>query len=1064
MTRINTNVSALVARNTLGRSNAALQQSLTRLSTGLRINTGKDDPAGLIASENLRSDITSIKKAIGNTDRANQVIATADSALGQVSSLLNDIRGLVTESANSGALSAEQIAANQLQVDSSLEALNRIAQTTTFQGRRLLDGSLDFITSAGTGFDSVTNLKIDQANLGATGQINVAVDVTAAATKAQISNTGITTAVAGAKATSTLTFADTATASAGSIDIDLAAQQGTGTLAIAHSATTATGTATIALAAKQSTGTLTFDTTGAESVVITALSGGSAAGAVGGASGGIDVVLVQDGTTAGGVNAAATTYNAGSNTITVAADFNSGTLTSAEVQAGIAAIGGGLDFSASGGTAGNLVAADVGSYSNVATGGRNASSEVITLTGIAGAGGNATFNFVEAATGSGGVTAVNNGGGSYTINIDTGATSVTLAQIATAIQGTAEIATAVAANPAAVYFTATDSVPVGTFSATGGSAAFTDNLVVTAKAGGAADGAQATLNGGIDIDFVQNSSTPGGIHAAASSYNASTNVLTIAGDFASGSLTTTEIKAGIEAIGGGADFTVTGGTTSVVGAADATLHANVTTGGRDASTESIAIVGETGAISNFSLNFVEAVGSGAGTGVTVTANGGSSYTINLDTTHSGGINVADIATAILGLNSGAVVNSATYSGTAQYFAGANGDTPPVGAQTITGGLDATADVITVESATETSTANTTTISIVEAASHGAPTAAVVSGNIVVTVDSAAATSISAIASAINNLSDYSATVTDTSGNDVYVNGTDNLVTGTLAGGITPSGGLDSDIVFEIGGQTGSEVVSFGAHSSIAQIVAGVNAVSDATGVVATANGTSLDFTSSGYGSKALVSLNVVSGDTNGTFADALTATRANGTDIEASVNGIQASGDGNSLSINTATLDLSLSLAAGTTTDVNFTITGGGALFQLGPDVVSNQQARLGIGSVNTAKLGGVSGKLFQLGTGGDATIGTDPNVAANIVGEAIDQVTSLRGRLGAFQRTTLETNKQALNDTLVNLTDAESSIRDADFAEESASLTRAQILVQAGTTVLQVANSNPQNVLALLR
>ena len=96
MTRINTNVSSLVARNTLGRSNAALEQSLTRLSTGLRINTGKDDPAGLIASENLRSDITSIKKAISNTERANQVIATADSALGQVSSLLTDIRGLGT--------------------------------------------------------------------------------------------------------------------------------------------------------------------------------------------------------------------------------------------------------------------------------------------------------------------------------------------------------------------------------------------------------------------------------------------------------------------------------------------------------------------------------------------------------------------------------------------------------------------------------------------------------------------------------------------------------------------------------------------------------------------------------------------------------------------------------------------------------------------------------------------------------------------------------------------------------------------------------------------------------
>src|SRR5262245_7673181 len=151
MTRINTNVSSLVAQKTLARSNEQLQTALTRLSTGLRINVGKDDPAGLIASEVLRSDIISVNRAISNSERANQIIATADSALGQVSALLNDIRGLVSEAANTGALSDEQIAANQLQVDSSLEAIDRIAQTTSFQGRRLLDGSLDFLTSsAGT--------------------------------------------------------------------------------------------------------------------------------------------------------------------------------------------------------------------------------------------------------------------------------------------------------------------------------------------------------------------------------------------------------------------------------------------------------------------------------------------------------------------------------------------------------------------------------------------------------------------------------------------------------------------------------------------------------------------------------------------------------------------------------------------------------------------------------------------------------------------------------------------------------------------------------------------------
>ena len=178
----------MIAQKTLGRSNVQLQESLTRLSTGLRINSGKDDPAGLIASENLRRDITSINKAISNSERANQLIATADSALGQISNLLNDIRGLVVEAANTGVLSDEQIAANQLQVDSSLEAIDRIAQVTTFQGRKLLDGSLDFQVTYTAGGATVRDLNIDQANLGAAGSVDVDITITAAATQALITN------------------------------------------------------------------------------------------------------------------------------------------------------------------------------------------------------------------------------------------------------------------------------------------------------------------------------------------------------------------------------------------------------------------------------------------------------------------------------------------------------------------------------------------------------------------------------------------------------------------------------------------------------------------------------------------------------------------------------------------------------------------------------------------------------------------------------------------------------------------------------------------------------------
>ena len=221
MTRINTNVSSLTAQNRLNRTNNDLQTSLTRLSTGLRINSGKDDPAGLIASESLRSDITSINKALSNTQRANQIIGTADSALGQVSSLLNDIRGLVTEAANKGALSDDEIAANQLQVDSSLEAINRIAQTTTFQGRRLLDGSLDFQVAQGTGYSSVKDLQIDSANLGATGSVAVSIEIASAATQALVT-ADIPAAGASAKASTTFTFNDTTIGAEASGKIDFA--------------------------------------------------------------------------------------------------------------------------------------------------------------------------------------------------------------------------------------------------------------------------------------------------------------------------------------------------------------------------------------------------------------------------------------------------------------------------------------------------------------------------------------------------------------------------------------------------------------------------------------------------------------------------------------------------------------------------------------------------------------------------------------------------------------------------------------------------------------------------
>jgi flagellin len=582
MTRINTNVPSLVAQNRLQASNSDLNSALTRLSTGLRINSGKDDPAGLIASEALRSEITGLNKAVTNTRRAGQIITTADSAMGQINSLLNDVRGLVVEAANTGALSSEEISANQLQIDSSLEAINRIAQSTTFQGRKLLDGSLDYTSTIGAA-SSVADSSIQSAQLGTSGSLAVNVVVDTAASQAS-SNVGAAGFTAAAAASTTVT-------------------------------------------------------SGADEITITAASTGS--------------------------------------------DFN-------DVQV-----------------------------------------------------------------------------------------------------------------------------------------AFTNDAAY-------------------------------GDVAASAVYDATQRTITVTYNSAAATTTNSDM---------------------------------------DAITAAIGALGDFGAV-------------------------------------------------LVGTGTNALTEPAT-----------------------------------------------------------------------------------------------------------------NATTGDSGGEV-----LNADLVFQLTGSGGAETFNFSSGTSKGQIADAISLVSDSTGVSASVAGGILNVTSTDYGTDALVDIDVISEGAGGTFGTTLSAARATGTNIVASVNGIEAEGVANTLSINTSTLDLSLTVDAGSSTNFSFNITGGGATFQLGADVTSTQQASIGIASVSTGQLGGATGRLYELGSGQAKSLSNDVSGAADVIDEVINKVTSVRGRLGAFQSTTLESNLVSLNETAANLQEAESSIRDADFAAESANLTRAQILVQSGTNVLALANQNPQNVLALLR
>ncbi len=932
MTRINTNVGSLVAQNRLNKTNSDLQTSLTRLSTGLRINSGKDDPAGLIASEALRSDITSLNKSISNTNRASQIIATADSALGQVSSLLNDIRGLVVEAANKGALSDDEIAANQLQVDSSLEAINRIAQTTTFQGRRLLDGSLDFVTKAGTGFDSVKDLQIDQANLGAVGRIAVDVKVTSAATRASISSSGIPAATTGAKSTGTVTFGAPLAALEASGDVVLANSNTIGTEAYKditfNNAFTPGGA--------DAAGVLTLGTSGL-GLTIGVVNGGAADGEVGN-----DTIIEV---TTGAV-ASTASYNAGTKTLTLALKDG------------------------------------------------DTAAQVATEIGV-----NADFTFTAVA----GPAVVNtNDAGTYTDKLSGGADTLTPTAgfRLSAVDG--GVADGEIGNATSVVFS-TGVATAATYDAT-------NNIVNVTVADGATINDIATQ---INTDLAGNFQTSNVI-LSGSFYDTSTN-----GPHTLASAVDPNVPSQFKLTaknGGLADGTK-GNTTSLVFAAAAT----------GASTE---------AVYDAALNrLTVSVGANATTDDVVAA-------INLQ---------------------GTFVANNTQNGTSLFNALDYASSTP-----LSNGTDSTVnDVITVTSDDNSAAKDGVTVTLTadNALAAGVAQATIGNdGNITVKVSNNGPVNIGTIATAINDLDGFGASVTTALGDGSYDITNDTAAVATpLSGGVF-GGGLNADLVVRLTGATGAEVFQFQKGASIDSVIQSINLVNDATGITASNDGGSLKLNSTAYGSDSLVDVDVISEGTGGTFKSGLTAARANGTDIVATVNGTAATGKGNTLSLNTSTLDLSLTVDDGSSTSVAFTITGGGAQFQLGPEVVSNQQARLGIGSLNTANLGGATGRLYELAKGGAKSLVNDATGASRVVDEAINQVTGLRGRLGAFQATTLESNLVSLNETVANLTEAESSIRDADFAAESARLTRAQILVQSGTSVLGIANQNPQNVLALLR
>ena len=143
--RINTNLGTITALRTLGINDRNLGKSLERLSTGLRINRGADDPSGLVISEQLRGQLRALNQSVTNSQNASNLISIADAALQEVSNLLVGLQNSIVFALNTGGSSPAQVAAEQDAVDQAVAAIDRIAATTRFSDRGLLNGTAGFV-------------------------------------------------------------------------------------------------------------------------------------------------------------------------------------------------------------------------------------------------------------------------------------------------------------------------------------------------------------------------------------------------------------------------------------------------------------------------------------------------------------------------------------------------------------------------------------------------------------------------------------------------------------------------------------------------------------------------------------------------------------------------------------------------------------------------------------------------------------------------------------------------------------------------------------------------------
>lgn len=267
---INTNVMSLNAQRNLGKSQSALANSMQRLSSGLRINSAKDDAAGLAISDRMTSQVRGLNQAARNANDGISLAQTAEGALQESTNILQRIRELAVQSANDTNSSSDRTSLNS-EVTQLKSELDRIAQTTEFNGKKLLDGTMSatggsaatFQVGSNAGTNQTISFNIESAKATDLGQVITGV-------------TGLATAAIGTGLTVTAKTSGTA---GNSISVTEAIVTGTaagGVVTVSGSAITVTVNTADSLSITDSTVASLINGNASASALVTATGNGSA--------------------------------------------------------------------------------------------------------------------------------------------------------------------------------------------------------------------------------------------------------------------------------------------------------------------------------------------------------------------------------------------------------------------------------------------------------------------------------------------------------------------------------------------------------------------------------------------------------------------------------------------------------------------------------------------------------------------------------------------------------------------------------------------------------------------